>query len=301
MEVSVHRNMSRLDADSKPQILTNRLRGGVALVISSIAQKAKSVLKHTKSNGLDWNWLNSLIKINKGATLQPVHDTAEFLQELVAGRPILAYPGAAGGFRLRYGRSRFTGIAAKGFSPASMIILDDFIACGTQLRIEKPGKGCVAMPVDGIEGPFVKLASGEALRIDIRTAGTGAEEPGDEDPISWRPARDLWRLQEEQHPSLPTSYVEEFWAEQLKTMRAAPKRYRSTLSFRQAMDLSEKYKVPIHPQYTYDYSEVSAGALLELVKALGNARDREVGQQHLRRLRRRDGQGRRRKHNSPDA
>ncbi len=79
---------------------------------------------------------------------------------------MLSYPGMNGSFRLRYGRSRLTGIAAKGFSPATMIILNDFIATGTQLRIEKPGKGCVAAPVDSIEGPFVKLDNGEAFRIN---------------------------------------------------------------------------------------------------------------------------------------
>ena len=76
-------------------------------------------------------------------------------------------PTGNGSFRLRYGRSRLTGIAAKGFNPATMLLLGEFIACGTQLRIEKPGKGlAVAAPVDCIEGPFVKLDTGEALRVN---------------------------------------------------------------------------------------------------------------------------------------
>ena len=45
-----------------------------------------------------------------------------------------------------------------------MVILDEFIAVGTQLRIEKPGKGCVAAPVDSIEGPFVKLNDGQGVQ-----------------------------------------------------------------------------------------------------------------------------------------
>ena len=277
MEVSVHRNMTKLDADGKPQPVTNRLRGGVALVISSIAQKAKSVLKHTKANGLDWNWLNNLIKINKGTSSQPVaDDKAEFLQELVAGRPILAYPGAAGGFRLRYGRSRFTGIASKGFSPASMIILDDFIACGTQLRIEKPGKGCVATPVDSIEGPFVKLASGEALRIN--TAQQAQELKSQVKKIL--SVGDLLvtygDFKKSNTPLLPTSYVEEFWAEQLRHA-GCTEPIPNELSFRQAMELSETHSVPIHPQYTYDYYEVSTAALQELAKALSSAEIEKSG------------------------
>ena len=104
-----------------------------------------------------------MIKADKpgsGAGEAQEKTSTAFLQDLVAGRPILAYPGMSGSFRLRYGRSRFTGIAAKGFNPATMVILGEFIAVGTQLRIEKPGKGCVAAPVDSIEGPFVKLTTG---------------------------------------------------------------------------------------------------------------------------------------------
>jgi DNA polymerase II large subunit len=277
MEVSVHRNMTRLDANGKAQPVTNRLRGGVALVISSIAQKAKSVLKHTKANGLDWGWLNNLIKISKATTSQPGSDsTAEFLQELVAGRPILAYPGAAGGFRLRYGRSRFTGIASKGFSPASMIILDDFIACGTQLRIERPGKGCVATPVDCIEGPFVKLANGEALRID--TAQQAQELKSQVTKII--SVGDLLvtygDFKKTNTPLMPTSYVEEFWEEQLRSA-GCTEAVTGTPSFKQAMELSERHGVPMHPQYTYDYSEVSTGALLELAKAIGSAEISKTG------------------------
>ena len=142
-----------------------------------IAQKAKKMLKETKGVGLDWSWLNNIIKVNlKKSETKSEEEASVFLEELVAGRPILAYPGKIGGFRLRYGRSRFTGIAAKGFSPATMIIADNFIAIGTQLKIEFPGKGCVALPVDSIEGPFVVLKSGDAFRVN--DAETAMEDKG---------------------------------------------------------------------------------------------------------------------------
>ncbi len=271
LEVSVHRNLKRLDANGKEQVLSNRLRGGMALVVSSIVQKAKSVLKHTKSNGLDWSWLNNFIKATKPTSAQPdAHDTAEFLQELVAGRPILAYPGARGGFRLRYGRSRFTGIAAKGFSPASMILLDEFIACGTQLRIEKPGKGCVALPIDSIEGPFVKLNDGEALRVD---------DPARAKELKGQVAKVIalgdilvtyGDFKKSNAPLLPTSYVEEFWLEQLMGKGYSGEAPASP-SFKDAFGLSEKYGVPMHPQFIYDYAEGSAQGIIELAKALRSA------------------------------
>jgi DNA polymerase II large subunit len=266
IEVSVNRNLRRLDKDGKEEPVTNKVRGGIGLVVcEGIAQKAKSVLKHTKNAGLDWSWLNSVIKADKpgsGTGESQEKASTAFLQDLVAGRPILAYPGMSGSFRLRYGRSRFTGIAAKGFNPATMVILGEFIAVGTQLRIEKPGKGCVAAPVDSIEGPFVKLGDGRAFRIN--------------DP------KDAWALKDKvvkiiavgdilvtygdfkksNTPMQPSSYVEEYWEAQL--VAAGGGEMPKTLSFREALSFSDRYNVPMHPRYTYDYADVGADDLDDL-------------------------------------
>ncbi len=267
LELNIHRNLKRLDGNGKEQLMTNKVRGGIGLVVcEGVAQKAKSVLKYTKAAGLDWSWLNNIIKVDKSSG--PKEDakpgnTAVFLQELVAGRPVLSYPGRNGSFRLRYGRSRLTGIAAKGFSPATMIILDDFIATGTQLRIEKPGKGCVAAPVDTIEGPFVKLDDGEALRINnaelarelkprvkkIIAVGDILVTYGD--------------FKKSNTPMQPTSYVEEYWGEQLiasgytTEIPARP-------TFKEAVRISSENSVPMHPLYTYDYSDMSMAELVGL-------------------------------------
>ncbi|MGD0510288.1 MAG: DNA polymerase II large subunit [Candidatus Micrarchaeaceae archaeon] len=269
IEVNIHRNLKRLDKDGKEQLVTNKIRGGIGLVLcEGVAQKAKSVLKYTKAAELDWGWLNNIIKFDKN----PSKDDKEknntvFLQELVAGRPVLAYPGRNGSFRLRYGRSRLTGIAAKGFNPATMFILDEFIAIGTQLRVEKPGKGCVAGPVDCIEGPFVKLDTGEALRVNdveqarklkgkitkIIAVGDILVTYGD--------------FKKSNTPLQPTSYVEEYWAEQLKAAGfdgSVPDR----ISFKEAFELCSKYGVPMHPLYIYDYSDISVVELASLYAAI---------------------------------
>jgi len=276
VEVGTYRNIKRRDAKGQEQILTNRVRGGVALVsCEGIAQKAKSVLKYTKGAGLDWSWLNSLIKVDKPAQPQggakpDQSKTAVFLQELVAGRPVLSYPGYPGAFRLRYGRSRLTGIAAKGFNPATMIVLDDFIATGTQLKVEKPGKGCVASPVDSIEGPFVKLENGEALRINnakdarrlyssikkIIAVGDILVTYGD--------------FKKTNTPLAPSSYVEEFWAEQLKAKGFTPTTLKP--SFREAFEISKKYDVPMHPSFIFEYQDINSSELLKLLNALANAK-----------------------------
>jgi DNA polymerase II large subunit len=183
------------------------------------------------------------------------------------GSPVLAYPERNGSFRLRYGRSRLTGIAAKGFSPATMVILDQFIATGTQLRIEKPGKGCVAAPVDSIEGPFVKLDNGEALRIND---GRLAKE------LSPRVVKIIsvgdilvtyGDFKKSNTPLQPTSYVEEYWYEQLKAAGYTDPDP-NQISFRHAFEISQQYKVPMHPLYIYDYFDISTRELSELSNAI---------------------------------
>ncbi len=272
IEVSTHRNMKRLDAGGKEQLLTNRVRGGIGLVVcEGIAQKAKSVLKHTKNAGMDWSWLNMMIKVDKPVAeqgqIRDEKNAAVFLQELVAGRPILAYPEYPGSFRLRYGRSRLTGIAAKGFSPATMIVLHDFIATGTQIKIEKPGKGCIAAPVDSIEGPFVKLNTGEALRVN------DAEQAA---ALSGKITKILsvgdilityGDFKKTNTPLAQSSYVEEFWSEEL---RAAGFNGETSHvpSFKEAWNLSKTYGVPMHPRYIYDYNDVSGDDTVALAQAM---------------------------------
>jgi DNA polymerase II large subunit len=247
-------------------MITNKIRGGIGLVVcEGIAQKAKSLLKHTKAVGLDWSWLNGVIKADKPSSGQGEgQDKAStaFLQDLVAGRPILAYPGMSGSFRLRYGRSRYTGIAAKGFNPATMVILGEFIAVGTQLRIEKPGKGCVAAPVDTIEGPFVKLKDGRAMRInDPETAWELKDEVAKIIAVG-----DILvtygDFKKSNTPLLPSSYVEEYWADQAMAAGCGETPKRPTFS--EALAISRQYGIPMHPLYTYDYSDVPSDDLLEL-------------------------------------
>lgn len=267
-EVSIHRDIKRRNGSGKEENITNRIRGGVCLVLcEGIAQKAKSVLKHTKNAGLNWSWLNNIIKIEKISSAgADKNKDVVFLHDQVAGRPIFAYPNYPGAFRLRYGRSRFTGIAAKGFSPATMILLR-FIAVGTQLKVEKPGKGCIAMPVDSIEGPFVKLKTGEAFRINgieeanlninniskILSVGDILITFGD--------------FRKTNTKLIPTSYVEEYWEQQLKD-KGYSEKMPEIDSFKKAYEISKRYDIPLHPLYTYEYQDIQDYHLPILYEAI---------------------------------
>ncbi len=270
VEVGVHANMTRVLADGKQVPITNRVRGGIALVsCEGIAQKAKKMLKETKNAGLDWNWLNNVIKADvKKTPGEKSAGVAVFLEELVAGRPVIAYPGYNGGLRLRYGRSRFTGIAAKGFSPATMLIADNFIAVGTQLKVELPGKGCVAMPVDSIEGPFVRLRSGEARRINDPEEALRLK--GDvEEIISLGDILITFGDFKKTNTHLqPSSYVEELWEMQLRQAGGAVP---DVLNFEEAYATSLKHGVPMHPKYLFEFQSASAVEIVTLADTISKS------------------------------
>ncbi|MGP6220465.1 DNA polymerase II large subunit [Caldiplasma sukawensis] len=156
-EVSGHRDMER--------IKTNRIRGGMCLVLcEGLLQKSKKVLKHTEKLGIsEWSFLNESGK-EKGGEVD--RKAKKFLQDVLAGRPVFSMQGAPGGFRLRYGRSRLSGLAAASIHPASMVILDSFIATGSQIKVELPGKAAAVTPCDEIEGPMILTKDGRHIRIN---------------------------------------------------------------------------------------------------------------------------------------
>lgn len=164
-EVEGHRDLERIG--------TNRVRGGMCLVLAEgLALKAPKVKKHVNKLKMDgWDWLETLIGGAKsGGSAEDeqknkIKPKDKYIRDLIAGRPVFSHPSRPGGFRLRYGRSRNTSFASAGISPASMVLLDDFITNGTQLKVERPGKAAAMSAVDSIEGPTVRLFFREILSV----------------------------------------------------------------------------------------------------------------------------------------
>ena len=154
-----------------PRIKTNQVRGGACLVVAEgMCQKASKLQKHVKKLGLKgWEFMDEYLSM-KGAAVatdsgpRSVHPSEKYLKDIVAGRPIFGHPSRVGGFRLRYGRARTAGLASLAFCPASMYIMDEFPALGTQLKIERPGKACVVTPCDELDGPIAVLNNGDLVQ-----------------------------------------------------------------------------------------------------------------------------------------
>ncbi len=172
MEVSNYKDL--------PRVETNRIRGGVCLVLAEgIAQKSpklwKRLQKWGKDFSLDWDFLKDFLELQKSIKAGKKEQKQEeknvltpnyvYIKDLVAGRPVLTHPMRPGGFRLRMGRTRTSGFSAAAIHPATQIILDSYIAIGTQLKVERPGKAAAITVCDTIEGPVVKLKNGDVIRL----------------------------------------------------------------------------------------------------------------------------------------
>src|SRR3989344_8723266 len=165
-----------------PRIPTNFIRSGFALLTTEcLPLKAPKLWKQIAAWGKEfeldsWLFLEEFLKIQKiqkakGETAKKETSTKispdfTFLHDLVAGRPGLSHPLRHGGLRLRYGRSRTSGFSSCAIHPASMFVVNSYLATGTQIKIERPSKGSALTSCDLIEGPVVKLKDGSVIILD---------------------------------------------------------------------------------------------------------------------------------------
>ena len=259
-EVSNYKDLERID--------TNFLRSGFCLTLAEgLAQKAAKILRYVtklRERGFklsDWDFLKDYIELHKKRDQGKTDSSPTYIKDLVAGRPVFGYPSRSGAFRFRYGRSRVSGFSAFSLHPATMKISDDFIALGTQLKIEKPTKGGVVSCCDSIEGPIVKLKSGSVLQLT--TVEEAKHLYSDVEEIIYFgdilfPFSDLVNRNQE---LITPGYVEEWWALDLK--QAAMQR-QETISFdplvidiNQAIQLSKNYSIPLHPKFIFYWSQIS--------------------------------------------
>ncbi len=263
-----------------PRVETNFIRSGFTLVMGEgIAQKAPKILKRInglRKNGFKlsaWDWMEDFVKLQKEIKEGKKEDIsssgAAYIQDIVAGRPVFAHPSESGSFRLRYGRCRNTGYSSLGFSPATMAITKDFIAVGTQLKIEKPTKGCTAASCDSIAGPIVKLNNGSVKFI--KTDDEAREIEKDVSEILYLgdilvPYGDFFNRN---YNLCKPAYVEQYWMEEVLEKGGKSELF---ITFEKAVELSKNLKVPIHPDFSYYWNQVSYGDFLKLIDWLARGK-----------------------------
>ncbi|MFC7234929.1 DNA polymerase II large subunit [Halosegnis marinus] len=302
-EVSGFRDLERVD--------TNSARGGMCLVLAEgIALKAPKIQRYTRGlDEVDWPWLQDLIdgtyyddaggdaaetdEGDEGSDADGEETAAEadaagppradpaskYLRDLIAGRPVFGHPSEPGGFRLRYGRARNHGFATAGVHPATMHLVDDFLATGTQIKTERPGKAGGVVPVDSIEGPTVKLANGDVRRIDDPEEALEVRNGVVEILDLGEYLVNYGEFVENNHPLVPASYVAEWWEQDLaaagadvQAMRDDPGLDLDRPDAERALAWAEEYDAPLHPTYTYLWHDLPVEgfeALADAVEASG--------------------------------
>ncbi len=246
------------------RVATDKVRGGMVLVLTEgVAMKASKIKRHVDRLQLEgWEWVTKLVKL-KGEKPKK-----SFLADLIAGRPVFGRPSAKGSFRLRYGRSRNTGLETVGLNPVTMSLLG-FTAAGTQIKPELPGKAGCVVPVDSIEGPTVKLTDGSLVSLDSATLKTYDQEVAEIVDLG-EVLIDYGDFLETGHRLVPGAYAHEWWVKELevKAKEEADKWRSQPPSQSEAIEIASRYAVPLHPAYTYLWDDITEEAKAYLAEVL---------------------------------
>ena len=276
-----------------PRVATNKLRNGFCLVMAEgLCQKfAKfwgKFSKWHKEIGMDhWAFLEEFTTLQKDirakgklkeASKAKVVPDFNYIKDLVAGRPVLGHPLSVGAFRVRFGRARTTGLSDDAIHPATMIMLDDFIASGTQLKTERPGKSTVISCCDSLEGPIVKLKNGDVVLVESEEVARKINKEVQEVLFLGDILINYGYFLNRGHVLAPVGYNEDWWVLELEKSAGENKdNYLHIISkpmglgFDDSLILSKNLNIPLYPRFTYHWNEINLQQFISLIEWLNFA------------------------------
>ena len=248
-----------------PRIETNRVRGGAVLVIAEgMCQKASKLKKHVDKLGMEgWDFIGKFLDahktVDKGSDdgkekEKKVEPQFKYLKDIVAGRPIFGHPCRVGGFRLRYGRARTAGLASLAFNTGSMYVMDEFMALGTQVKIERPGKACVVTPCDSLEGPTVVLKNGDLVYCHTKDEVLAIRNQIHEIVDNGEILIPFGEFCENNHTLVPSGYPLEWHKQELLKLGDLPGDWEDP-TYARAKEMCSELGVPLHPKYNLFWSD----------------------------------------------
>ncbi len=315
-----------------PRIATNLIRGGMCLVVAEgLCQKApklwKRLSKWGKDFDLEWEFIKEFIDLKDKIHAQhgqkkekkagPKDKNAKgkeeevkvkanntFISDMVAGRPVLTHPVREGGFRLRYGRGRTSGFSAAALHPATLVVLDKFIAIGTQMKVERPGKAATVTVCDTLEGPIVRLNNGNVLQLPTQELAKQHANEVEEVLYLGDILFNYGDFSENGHKLVPAGYCPEWWAQEVeKTIREKyaieveipTKEHLSKAAsdfkidtenflkyiqkplffsptFQEAKTISKQLQVPLHSDFTYFWKLLAMRQFQTLISILSSSK-----------------------------
>ncbi len=292
-----------------PRIPTNLVRGGFCLMMTdALPLKAPKLWKQLSAWGKDfqlehWNFLEKFLKIQKEAKAKGETKKEEgasklspdfsYMADLVAGRPIFSHPLRTGGFRLRYGRSRMSGYSTDGIHPCTMMVTKDYLATGTQIKLERPKKATAITACDTIDGPIVKLEDGSVVQIQDTATYKAVHSKIKEILFIGDILVNYGDFLNRAHSLVPAGYCQEWWklelekaskekhseisAQKIAETTNVPEEiiqailnnpFHATPPAHHAFAISKALSIPLHPAYTYYWTTILPEQLAILLRWL---------------------------------
>jgi len=300
------------------RIPTNKLRSGYCLIHSScIPLKGPKIWAKLKVWGKDmgmehWDFMGEFVKIQeqskakgkKKKSDEKISPDYTYIKDLVGGRPVLGHPLRSGAFRLRYGRARTSGYSAQALHPATMVITNNFVATGTQLKVERPGKAAAISSCDTIDGPILKLKNGNVVYVATEQEAKAYKDDIEEILYAGDVLVNYGDFFDRAHKLVPSGYCEEWWIQEFE--EAATKLFwtldsdkiselvsidsekltalfknpiKTKISFFAARSISKFIDVALHPKHTHYWNSISIEdlkALREWIKTAKMEKDKLI-------------------------
>ncbi|MFC2135756.1 DNA polymerase II large subunit [Bacteroidota bacterium] len=294
--------VSNVNYKDLPRVNTNILRSGYCLIHSSCIPLKGPKLWAKLSKWMEefdmthWSFLEKFVKIQKKSKAKgkdsqkgKISPDYTYIKDLVAGRPVLCHPMVSGGFRLRYGRSRLSGYSGQSVHPATMQILNGYLASATQLKVERPGKAAAYTVCDELDGPIVKLKNGNVIFLETEELAKKHADQIEKILFLGDVLISYGDFFDRAHPLVPPGYCQEFWIqeveqsvnelfgsfdfekikeilgiseENLKKLFKNP--IKTKISIEAAVQISKAFEVPLHPRYIFYWSSISVEKLKKL-------------------------------------
>ena len=309
---------------SLPRIPTNRIRGGMCLVLAEgLTQKSAKLWKRLqiwgKEFGLGWGFIEEFLVLQKRMKAKGKKEETKdgkrtltpnftYIADLVAGRPVLSLPMRVGGLRLRLGRTRTSGFSAAAVHPSTQFVLNHYVATGTQLKVERPGKAAAITVCEALDGPIVRLKNGDVLQLNAVAEPKEILAQIDRILFLGDILFNYGDFSENGHMLVPVGYCEEWYVQELKEalqkkygvsfttsslkeqpecvapftaetnipadyllhLFENPTTHRAELSH--TLTLCNTLHLPLHPQFTPYWNAITSEQLLQLIHWLQKGR-----------------------------
>jgi DNA polymerase II large subunit len=170
-----------------------------------------------------------------------------------------------------------------------MILSNNFIATATQLKVERPGKAAAFTCCDTIDGPIIKLKSGEVVFVETEADAKQYREDVLEILYLGDVLINYGDFFDRAHKLVPPGYCQEIWIQELeeaavklfwtideekigdllnisasKVRNLLKKPLKTKMSFEAARQISERMEIPLHPSYTYYWTAINKEEIEEM-------------------------------------